>query len=175
MCFPTLENSHDSIDWMGNFGDGSQVPELPGCRPMTLFGLFGNFVRWSSLIKKPTSLVRIASCNRGVASQFFLPIHFKYLKFQLHSCRSVYQSQSLPAFCIVDVVFVFFSNLSETKFIQGYSSRIHFKYKKVLLPAIPEMVSQWFSQVLVDYCHDFLEMDELATTGGSNQVTTVTT
>ena len=37
------------------------------------------------------------------------------------------------------------------------------------------MVSQWFSQVLVDYCHDFLEMDELATTGGSNQVTTVTT
>lgn len=34
------------------------------------------------------------------------------------------------------------------------------------------MVSQWFSQVLVDYCHDFLEMDELATTGGSNQVTT---
>lgn len=28
------------------------------------------------------------------------------------------------------------------------------------------MVSQWFSQVLVDYCHDFLQMDELATTGG---------
>lgn len=45
------------------------------------------------------------------------------------------------------------------------------------LPAmrVPEMVSQWFSQVLVDYYHDFLEMDELATTGGSNQVTTVTT